>query len=101
MIDIKEVEKLAKLARIELTAEEKKLFQKEIAAILDYVSELKEISTAKIAEGKIILAELTKNNRNGLREDVNPHASGLYTKTLLSEAPKTEKGFVKVKKIFE
>lgn len=95
MIDIKEVEKLAKLARIKLSNEEKEQFQKEIGAILDYVSELKE---APISKEKIIIA---KDNRNVLREDANPHDSALYTKELLEEAPRSENGFVKVKKIFE
>lgn len=95
MINIDEVEKLAKLARIEITDEEKEQFQKEIGAILDYVSELKE---APIAEKEI---SIISENVNRLREDANPHETGIYSKELLEEAPKSEKGFVKVKKIFE
>jgi len=95
MIKIEEVEKLAKLARIELTGEEKEQFQKEIGAILDYVSELKEAPT-RGNEG-----EITPEHRNQLREDENPHETGIYNKELLDEAPRSEKGFVKVKKIFE
>ncbi len=95
MISIEEIEKLAKLARIEITDEEKAQFQKEIGAILDYVSELKEAPTSK--EELISSSE----NINSLREDENPHKPEAYTKELLEEAPRIEKGFVKVKKIFE
>ncbi|PIR57774.1 MAG: Asp-tRNA(Asn)/Glu-tRNA(Gln) amidotransferase GatCAB subunit C [Parcubacteria group bacterium CG10_big_fil_rev_8_21_14_0_10_38_31] len=95
MINIEEVEKLARLARIELTDEEKEQFQKEIGSILDYVSELKEAPI----EGDEALA--ISENVNQLREDENPHETGLYSKELLEETPRSEKGFVKVKKIFE
>lgn len=95
MISIEEVEKLAQLARIEVTGEEKEQFQKEIGAILDYVSELKE---ATVAKGETMAKS---ENVNQLREDENPHETGIYSKKLLEEAPRSEKGFVKVKKIFE
>jgi len=95
MIKTEDVEKLAKLARIEITDDEKKQFQKEIGAILDYVSELKEAPTDNSKS-------LTRpENMNRLREDKSPHAPGTYTKELLEGAPRSEKGFVKVKKIFE
>ena len=95
MISIEEVGKLAKLARIEITDEEKEQFQKEIGAILDYVSELKD---APVTEKEI---STISGNTNRLREDISPHETGIYSKELLEEAPKSEKGFVKVKKIFE
>lgn len=95
MISIEEVEKLAQLARIELGDEEKEQFQKEIGAILDYVSELKEAP----ADGGETVA--TPEHVNQLREDEKPHETGLYSKELIEEAPRSEKGFVKVKKIFE
>lgn len=38
-----QVEKIAKLARLELAAKEKEKFQKELSAILDYVEQLKEV----------------------------------------------------------
>ncbi|MCR4284003.1 MAG: Asp-tRNA(Asn)/Glu-tRNA(Gln) amidotransferase subunit GatC [Parcubacteria group bacterium] len=95
MIKIEEVEKLAKLARIEITDREKEQFQKEIGSILDYVSELKEAPSAE----KEIIKKL--ENVNKLREDINPHETGIYSRELLEGAPRSEKGFVKVKKIFE
>ena len=42
-----EIEKLAKLARINLSSEEKGKLQKEFEAILNYVSALKEADTGE------------------------------------------------------
>lgn len=44
----KDVEKLARLARISLTKEEKKKFGQQIASILDYVKQIQEVDTAGI-----------------------------------------------------
>ena len=43
-----EVEKISDLARINLTEEEKKKFQKELSSILDYVDKLNEVNTDKV-----------------------------------------------------
>ena len=48
MINKEEVEKIAKLARIELTEEEIKRFQKDFSDILDYFKLLKKVNTSKI-----------------------------------------------------
>jgi aspartyl/glutamyl-tRNA(Asn/Gln) amidotransferase C subunit len=45
MLEIKDIEKLAKLARIELTDEEKEKLLKEVDPILGYVAQLKEVSS--------------------------------------------------------
>ncbi len=42
MISLEEIKKLALLARIEIDADEAKELQKDLGAILDYVSKLKE-----------------------------------------------------------
>lgn len=48
MISKQDVQKIAKLARIELNEEEIKKFQKEFSAILDYFGMLKEIDVSKV-----------------------------------------------------
>ena len=40
MLEIKDIEKLAKLARIDLTTEQKNTYLKEIGAILNYVDQM-------------------------------------------------------------
>ncbi len=44
----KEVEKLASLARIKLTKEEKEKFGKQISSILDYAEQVKEVDTSRV-----------------------------------------------------
>lgn len=44
-----EVEKLARLARIELTAEEKKKFGQQISSILDYAKQVQDVDTSQVA----------------------------------------------------
>lgn len=45
-----EIERLAKLARINLTEAEKKKFGKQISSVLDYVEQIKEVDTSKVKE---------------------------------------------------
>lgn len=82
-----DVEKLAKLARISITDEEKSKFGKEIESILGYVSEIQEVAK----EG-----EKTISIKNVMRDDV---AVNTDPKNLIESAPHTEGDFIAVKKI--
>ena len=48
MITIKDVEHVAKLARLELTEEEKEKETKQLGAILDYVQQMNEVDTSNV-----------------------------------------------------
>lgn len=87
-----DIKKYADLARIELTKEEAKKLEKDIESILGYIEKIQEVDV-NVSEKKA--GEL----RNVMREDENPHESGIYTKELLDEAPERGKGYVKVKNI--
>lgn len=89
-----EVLKLAKLARIEVSDDEAEAFSKDFEAILGYVGEIKQANLGSIEPGKEDFAL-----RNVMREDEDPHESGVHTEALLAEAPAREGGYVKVKKI--
>ncbi len=92
MIEVKDIEKLALLARIELKEEEKVKLAGEIGGILGYIDQLKS------AAGSV--AERVKDPvRNVLREDANPHQTGVHTDALVAEFPKKEGNYLKVKKI--
>jgi aspartyl-tRNA(Asn)/glutamyl-tRNA(Gln) amidotransferase subunit C len=93
MIDDKEIEKLARLARIKISKEEAEKLSADIDSILSYVSEIKEaaFSAAQRDAGD----EIT----NVMREDKEPHETGLYSDRLLKEAPQREGDYIKVKKI--
>lgn len=106
MITKEEIEKLASLARIELSSEEKENLQKDIGAILDYVGQIKTLSPQSARPQNY--AECKQNDAedkgagyasNIMREDGKPHESDIYTEKLLSAAPQREGEYVRVKKV--
>lgn len=93
MISLAEVEKLAALARIELSPDEREKLRKDMESILGYVEQVQKVSEA-VERGK-----KADTLRNVMREDRSPHESGIFTETLLGAAPQREGQYVKVKKI--
>ena len=94
-MDKEKVLDLAQLARIKLDNTEAENLSKEFDSILNYVSEMKKISTTN---GR----QPTTDNypiRNIMREDGEPHESGLYTKNILENTPAKKGSYLKVKKI--
>jgi aspartyl-tRNA(Asn)/glutamyl-tRNA(Gln) amidotransferase subunit C len=96
-ISDKEIGKLGDLARIKLSSEEKKGLKTDIESILGYVSEIQEVSEnlTKVRP----LSEQRSNLCNVMREDEEPHESGLYTEKILGNAPQRDGDYIKVKKI--
>jgi len=93
MLEIKDIEKLATLARIKLSESEKESFLKEIGPILGYVTQLQEVSS------KMVGTPNAGKHRNISRSDDAFSESGLHTKALVSEMPESEGDYLKVKKI--
>lgn len=96
MISRAEIEKLADLSRLKLSDEEITKMQGEMSAILAYVDKLKKATNEKFAgEAGPVMSV----NRNVMREDADPHESGVYTERLLKSAPRHDGRYIKVKKI--
>ena len=93
MLEIKDIEKLAKLARIELTNEEKKKLPKEVDSILGYVAQLKEVVSV-VGEGK-----KAGDLRNVVRDDINPTRNGTNTVDIVANMPNSQDNYLKVEKI--
>ena len=91
-IELKDVEHLAGLARIAVSEEEKKILQHDLEEILEYVSQVTKV-TADIGTPE------TGDLRNVMREDTLPHAGGMFTEDILSQAPAREGNRISVKKI--
>ena len=92
MIEIKDVEHVAKLARLELTEEEKQKFSTQLNSILEYVNEMNEIDTTDVEPMSHALPVY-----NVMRED---KVSYEQTKEeLMKNAPMEEDGFFRVPKI--
>jgi aspartyl-tRNA(Asn)/glutamyl-tRNA(Gln) amidotransferase subunit C len=92
MFNRDDVEKLADLARIKLTEAEAEGLAAELDSILAYVSLIQKAASAAPAR-------VAGDRKNVMREDSEPHESGIYTEALLNQVPQREGAYVKVKKI--
>ncbi|MDD3594628.1 MAG: Asp-tRNA(Asn)/Glu-tRNA(Gln) amidotransferase subunit GatC [Candidatus Gastranaerophilales bacterium] len=92
MIEIKDVEHVAKLARLALSEEEKQKFAKQLNSILEYMNELNEVDTSGIAP-----MEHSIKITNVMREDTV--VVDFSREELLKNAPEEEDGFFRVPKI--
>jgi len=95
MITKKEVQHIAKLARLGLTQSEVEKFQKELSSILDYIEKLKEVDISKTEPtSHSILVE------NIMRSDKETEKlRNRKTEKLMELAPETKNGYLKVKSI--
>jgi aspartyl-tRNA(Asn)/glutamyl-tRNA(Gln) amidotransferase subunit C len=91
-MDIKDVENLAELARIELSEDEKKDLLKDMKGILEYVKQI------EVVEVNVQHSVLDITNYNVWREDkMEPRE---FSKELIvGQFPNAQDGFLKVKKI--
>jgi aspartyl-tRNA(Asn)/glutamyl-tRNA(Gln) amidotransferase subunit C len=94
-LTLHEVEHIAKLARLELTDEEKARYREQLSAILDHVASLQKLDTAA---GVPPTASVFSGDSH-LRAD-QPR-SGLLPEKLLQNAPEQEKGQFKIPPVFE
>lgn len=93
-ITVADVEQVARLARLELSSEEKELFAGQMAAVLGYVEKLKELAT----DG-IIPTSHAVPMENAFREDVVKQSIGL--EKALANAPERSGTFFAVPKVIE
>ncbi len=92
MITIKDVEHVAKLARLELSEEEKEKFSKQLGDILTYVEQMNKVDTTNVEPMSHAVPIV-----NVMREDV---VVTEHTKEeLMANAPSVEDGFFRVPKI--
>ncbi|MDP3779480.1 MAG: Asp-tRNA(Asn)/Glu-tRNA(Gln) amidotransferase subunit GatC [bacterium] len=91
-----EVEHIAKLARLELTAEEKKMFETELSGILSFVETLNEIDTAGIepVNGGTLLKNVMRSD-----EQADAYMEKKSAK-LVEAAAETKESLIKVKSVF-
>ena len=92
MITIKDVEHVAKLARLELTENEKEKFTKQLGDVLKHVDAMNEVDTSNVEPMAHAIDFV-----NVMREDV-PNQE-ISKDALMSNAPDEENGFFKVPKI--
>lgn len=91
-----EVEKIALLARLGLTEEEKEKFATQLSSILDYVEQLKEVKT----DGVEPTAQVT-GLENVMREDKIEGCDKETRDKLIKLAPESEDDLIKARSVFE
>ena len=88
-----EVEKIAKLSRLELTDQEKEQYANQLSAVLDYFAKLKEVDTENVA----ITAQVT-GLENVYRQDKVEQCD--YQTDLIKQAAEHETDLIKTKSVF-
>ncbi|MDO8600542.1 MAG: Asp-tRNA(Asn)/Glu-tRNA(Gln) amidotransferase subunit GatC [bacterium] len=96
MITKKDVHHIAELARISLTSAEEEKYEKELSLTLHFVDKLAEVNTDETAPltGGTDLVNITRDDNEEKQEAED-------TAELLKAAPEHERGYIKVKKVFE
>ena len=91
-----DVEHIAHLARIELTAEEKKMFETELSGILSFVETLNELDTSNVepVNGGTMLEDVMRDD-----EQSDVYMEGMSAR-LVEAAPEKKDNFIKVKSVF-
>ena len=95
-LSVEQVEHIAKLARIELTDQEKEKFSKELSSILDYVGQLKKVNTKNIE----LIKQIT-GLENVDREDESGVKNQELRKKILEQAPRRKRDYFQVPRILE
>ncbi len=92
MIEIKDVEHVARLARLNLTEEEKVRFSKQLGDILKYMEQLNEVDTTGVEPMNHPI-----DFSNVMREDIVRY--DCTREELMANAPEVEQDYFKVPKI--
>lgn len=96
-VTLKEVEHIAKLARLSFSESEKKKYSKELSEILDYADKLNEMETKDVEP-----LALVSGLKNIFRKDESPRQVDIEKiKKIIGQAPERKDNFVKTKPIFE
>ena len=93
-LTLQEVDHIAELARLSLSAEEKARYREQLSAILDYAARLQALDTSGIPPTSSVLP-----TRSVLRDDES--RPGLSREELLRNAPLTENSQFRVPPILE
>ncbi len=93
-LTLREVEHIAKLARLELTEEQKELYREQLSAILDYMAKLRELDTKDVppTAGGGLTQMILREDQSG---------PSLKKDSLLKNAAKAEDDQFKIPPVFE
>ncbi|MBP6060736.1 MAG: Asp-tRNA(Asn)/Glu-tRNA(Gln) amidotransferase subunit GatC [Candidatus Pacebacteria bacterium] len=90
-MNIEDVEKLAELAKLELSQAEKESILHDMEGILGYVKQVEEVEVGDMQASNL--------HYNSWREDVPAEAKNFSPELIVKQFPAAKDGFLKVKKI--
>lgn len=93
-LTLEQVEHIAQLARLTLSAEEKALYQEQLSAILEHFEKLQELDTEAISPTATVLPL-----RSVMREDVP--SSSMDREDILANAPEATDGCFEVPAVLD
>ena len=94
-VDIKTVEKLAKLSRLDFSENEKEILQEEFGKIFDFVSQLEEVNTDNVTP----MTSVVKDASTPQRQDTPKQE--ISRDELQTTSNNTEMGFYVVPKVLD
>ncbi|OIO17523.1 Asp-tRNA(Asn)/Glu-tRNA(Gln) amidotransferase GatCAB subunit C [Candidatus Kuenenbacteria bacterium CG11_big_fil_rev_8_21_14_0_20_37_9] len=94
LFDVKQIEHIAGLARLALSAEEKKKFAEQLSSVLDYFEKLKDIDTKNV---ETVSQSIELNNI--YRQDEVKNCDENTHRKILDNAPEKDGDYFKVDKI--
>ncbi len=97
LITKSDVEKIAELAHLELTEEEKELFTVQLAAIVAYVEKLNELDTTDVPP----MAHAGRDERTDYAQREDIVCKGLGQELALQNAPDAARGYFRVPRVIE
>jgi aspartyl-tRNA(Asn)/glutamyl-tRNA(Gln) amidotransferase subunit C len=86
-----DIERLAELARIEISEAEKTSLLDDMNAIVGYISEIESVS--------VDVVNSPDTNSNITRSDEVTNAPGMYSDAILDNAPKRNKQYIEVRQV--
>jgi aspartyl-tRNA(Asn)/glutamyl-tRNA(Gln) amidotransferase subunit C len=99
MLTEKDVQHIAKLARIKLTKKEEERFKKELSSILDYIDKLGELDTEEVEPLYQTTGIVNAVRKDEHRKDFEMNDD--LNKKLIGQAPQSENRFIKVKPVLK
>ena len=98
MITLKEVEKIAELARLKLEEKEKEKFAEDLSSVIGYIQKLSEVNVEKVEPmtGGTDLESITRQD-----DEIKSISDPQTRKQILNAAPDREDDYFKVPSILE
>ena len=93
-LSLEEVEHIARLARLELSTEEKEIYRKQLSDILDYAARLQSLDTSGIPPTSSVLPTHSVLRKDEARQ-------GLPREDVLRNAPQVEDGQFRVPPVLD